>query len=152
MMATDNPLRRQRHYTLHYLLRNTRIAGDVCELGCWRGLSAFQIATNLRSFKRESVFHIFDSLRDFLNIRPWIYPGLKEDVAARRKQFACSLEEVRENLKEFFFIQYHKGWIPQRFDEVKDRKFSFVHVDVDLYQPIRDSFHFFYPRMLKGGS
>ena len=28
---------------------------------------------------------------------------------------------------------------------------SFVHIDVDLYQPTRDSLEFFYPRMNDGG-
>ena len=49
MEATDNELRRQRHYVLNYLLLNTDLkSGDVCEVGCWRGLSAYQIATLLK--------------------------------------------------------------------------------------------------------
>ena len=32
-----------------------------------------------------------------------------------------------------------------------DRAFSFVHVDVDLYEPTRDSFAFFYERLSPGG-
>jgi len=116
------------------------------------GFPLFQIATIFVLSKENRCFYFdsFEGLSEYQTMD--LFPGLKEDVAARRKQFACSLEEVRENLKEFFFIQYHKGWIPQRFDEVKDRKFSFVHVDVDLYQPIRDSFHFFYRECLKAGS
>lgn len=41
--------------------------------------------------------------------------------------------------------------IPNRFKEVSEKKFSFVHIDVDLYQPIRNSLEFFYNRMLPGG-
>jgi hypothetical protein len=44
-----------------------------------------------------------------------------------------------------------KGVIPDRFREVEDRRFSFVHVDVDLYEPIRDSIRFFYDRLNAGG-
>jgi hypothetical protein len=44
-----------------------------------------------------------------------------------------------------------EGWIPERFPEVADRRFAFVHIDVDLEQPTRDSIEFFYPRMNKGG-
>jgi len=71
-----------------------------------------------------------------------------EDI---RKQFACPIEEVRKNLQEFDFIKYYKGWIPMKFHEVEDKKFSFVHIDVDLYQPIYDSFKFFYPRLIRHG-
>jgi hypothetical protein len=34
---------------------------------------------------------------------------------------------------------------------VEDRRFKLVHIDVDLYQPTRDSVEFFYPRMVPGG-
>jgi hypothetical protein len=34
---------------------------------------------------------------------------------------------------------------------VADITFSFVHLDVDLYQPTHDSLAFFYPRMVTGG-
>ena len=41
--------------------------------------------------------------------------------------------------------------IPSRFDELKKNRFSFIHLDVDLYEPTRDSIEFFYPRINKGG-
>lgn len=155
MAGTDNTLRRQRHYTLCYLLRNAPLAtGDVCELGCWRGLSAYQIANHLGLSGGKTVFHIFDSFEG-------LSPFEKEDAPCfnagdarlqeRRKQFACSLETVQENLQEFLFIQYYQGWIPTRFPDVQNHQFSFVHIDVDMYQPIIDSFRFFYPRLVEGG-
>ena len=153
MAQTDNTLRRQRHYTLNYLLWNTNIEqGDVCELGCFRGLSAYQIASYIHSVNRDIIFHVFDSFEglsefstnDILNEK-------NGNTDVRRKQFACSLETVKANLKDFNFVKYYKGWIPVRFAEVKDRQFSFVHVDVDLYQPIYDSFQFFYPKLIKHG-
>jgi O-methyltransferase len=53
-------------------------------------------------------------------------------------------------LSEFPFVHLYKGWIPSRFIEVEDRQFSFVHIDVDLYEPILDSLNFF-PKLVKGG-
>ena len=115
-------------------------------------MSAYQIATHLKSIDKEANFHIFDSfegLSEYDKID--IVPEIKQDLSKRREQFACGEDIVRSNLKEFDFINYYKGWIPDRFKEVQDRKFSFVHIDVDLYQPIYDSFKFFYPRLLDGG-
>ena len=153
MVNTDNFYRRQRHYTLNYLLWSLKSdKGDCCELGCWRGLSAYQIATYMKSLGGKNNFHIFDSfegLSEYKDID--IVQGVKQDLGQRREQFACSEDIVRSNLGEFDFIHYHKGWIPDRFDEVKDHQFSFVHIDVDLYQPIFDSFEFFYPRLVPGG-
>ena len=37
------------------------------------------------------------------------------------------------------------------FWEIKDEKFSFIHIDVDLFEPTFESLKFFYPRLKKGG-
>ena len=153
MESSDNILRRQRHYVLNYLLRNGDLEnGDVCEVGCWRGLSAYQIATYLKTQDIDVVFHIFDSFEGLSEIESVDrFENEKQDLKSIREQFACSLEKVQENMKEFNFIKYYKGWVPERFPEVKDKRFSLVHIDVDLYQPTYDSFRFFYPRLIKNG-
>jgi O-methyltransferase len=154
MLETDNPLRRQRQYVLMQLLQQCKIEqGDVVELGVWRGLSAYQIATHLMHASQEKTeFHIFDSFEGLSEITPVDKAThLIQDAEQIRKRYACSQDIVQANLAEFDFITYHKGWIPEGFERVQDRLFSFVHIDVDLYQPIRDSFLFFYPRLVPNG-
>lgn len=153
MVGSDNDFRRQRHYTLNYLLQNTDLgAGDVCEMGCWRGLSSFQIASRMLEKGAKTTFHIFDSFEGLSEYEEIDIPtGNKADLQVRRKQFACSQEIVQSNLRQFSNIKYHKGWIPERFSDVADCEFSFVHIDVDLYQPIRDSILYFYPRLMDKG-
>jgi hypothetical protein len=58
---------------------------------------------------------------------------------------------VRKNLRHFQRVSLYKGWIPSRFDDVRGRRFSFLHIDVDLYEPTLDSMTFFYPRINRGG-
>ncbi len=48
-------------------------------------------------------------------------------------------------------MRLHPGWIPERFADVGDQSFAFVHVDVDLYEPTRNSLEFFWPRLAPGG-
>jgi len=153
MADSDNPLRRQRHHTLTNLLRAASLdKGDVCELGCWRGLSAYQTASYLKKANFGGQFHIFDSFEGLSALEAVDLPGDRvQDIPSLRKEFSCTEEIVKNNLIEFDFISYYKGWIPDRFDEVDNNKFSFVHVDVDLYQPILDSFQFFYPRLERYG-
>ncbi len=89
--------------------------------------------------------HVFDS-----------FEGLSEpDVADgghwRGGDLAVTVATVQEALSDFPSVEYYKGWIPDRFSDVEDRRFSFVHIDVDLAQPTGDSLSFFYPRMNEGG-
>ena len=48
-----------------------------------------------------------------------------------------TLEEVKSNLSEYSIFKYYKGWIPDRFPDVEDKSFSFVHIDLDFYEPIK---------------
>jgi O-methyltransferase len=61
------------------------------------------------------------------------------------------LEVARRNLAGLAHVSLLPGWIPSRFAEVAHRRFCFVHLDVDLYQPTLDSLDFFYERVVPGG-
>ena len=55
--------------------------------------------------------------------------------------------------KENQNIFIYKGLFPkENSNKIKEKKFSFVHLDVDLYQGTKDSLEFFYPRMIPGGA
>jgi O-methyltransferase len=56
-----------------------------------------------------------------------------------------------EVLKDFNFCKIYKGWIPSAFKEVESKKFSFVHIDVVLYEPTLETIEFFFPKLVKGG-
>lgn len=154
MGISDNTLRRQRHYTLNYLLRNalTRAEGDVCEIGCWRGLSTYQIARQVKDADIKRNMHVFDSFEGLSEFLP--NDESKDQIinkTAVSSMLACPLPVVQENLKDFDFIEYHPGWVPEKFPEVASLRFAFVHIDLDLYQPIRDAFKFFHPLMATNG-
>lgn len=158
MEWADNLAKRCRYISLVQtieLVMDRAVTGDFVECGCWRGHSAHITAGILAERKFAGTFHIFDSfdgLSDLeqadTNEREALSP---EEVEAQAKMFACSEEEFKKNLAEFSFIKTYKGWIPERFEEVSNKTFSFVHIDVDLYQPYIDSIDFFYPRLSSGG-
>ena len=74
-----------------------------------------------------------------------------KDKLAQKKYFKSSEEEVKKLLKSYKFVKIYKGWIPEKFKEIKNKKISFLHLDVDLYEPTLSSLKFFYPRLKKGG-
>ncbi|MGE0683316.1 MAG: TylF/MycF/NovP-related O-methyltransferase [Candidatus Binatia bacterium] len=149
----DVAMRRQRYYTFRYLLHGVALVpGDVCEVGCYRGLSARLIASTLSEMDKKAPFHLCDSfegLSEFSAVDRSDFHDM--DQPEKRRKYVCSLERVQQNLREFDFIVYHKGWIPEPFQPLVDSRFCFVHIDVDLYQPTRDSFEFFYPRLSPNG-
>jgi predicted O-methyltransferase YrrM len=152
MASTDNALRRLRHYTLMQLLQQANLKdGNVVELGTFHGLSAYQIASQLNVRESGAIFSIFDSFEGLSEIKEEDRSTHAIDDDSLREQFSYGEDLVKQNLCSFTGIEFYKGWIPDRFQEVDDQKFSFVHIDVDLYEPIKDSINFFYPKLIKGG-
>lgn len=154
----DNLSKRLRHIALFQILISVlekNIKGNIAECGCFRGQSSYGIASILKKFKFEEKFFIFDSFEGLSDLSPEDRNEIRilsnNEVITQQKSFAADLEVVKNNLRDFSFVQYYKGWIPDRFPEVKNKKFSFVHIDVDLYRPIKDALDFFYPRLEKGG-
>jgi hypothetical protein len=156
---SDNFSKRCRHYGLMQLVeRAARLApdADAAECGCWKGHSTYIISSLLAANGFRGKLHVFDSFEGGLSD---LSPEDKNErfeltaaqIAEQKALFASTEEEVRRALAGFDFVTLYKGWIPERFDAVRDRRFSFVHVDVDLYAPIRKSLEFFYPRLIDGG-
>ncbi len=133
-----------RKYALDQLTKlSLFLDGDTAECGAYKGASSYLICR--RNLKYQKTHHIFDS-----------FEGLSDPVNEdgdywKKGDLSCGEHVLRENLKEFSAVHYYKGWIPERFSDVADRKFCFVHLDIDLYQPTRDSILFFYERMTPGG-
>ncbi len=119
------------------------IPGDTAECGVFRGASSVLLCRRLAGSDKEH--HLFDSFEGLSQ------PSCTDGAYWREGDLSASEETVRETLRDFPFVQYHRGWIPDRFPDVADRSFSFVHIDVDLYEPTRDSLAFFYERMSAGG-
>jgi hypothetical protein len=133
-----------RKYFLNELLKlTTRVPGDFAECGSYKGVSAHLMCAHAE--RHDRTVHLFDS-----------FEGLPEPEARdggwwKKGDLAAGEAALKETLGEFTNWRAYPGWIPSRFSEVKDRSFSFVHIDVDLYQPTRDSIEFFYPRTSPGG-
>ena len=81
-----------------------------------------------------------------------LYASDQEVIAAAKDRIKRIIAEYVKVLENFNFVKLYKGWIPDRFEEVSGKKFSFAHIDVDLYEPTRDSLEFFFPRLVEGGS
>lgn len=143
----ENSLNKERRWMVRQLLRLVdAVPGDTAECGVFEGAGSYLICqANAESptFKRSH--HIFDSFEGLSAPHPTDGAYWKQGDMSRNEDI------VRQNLGEFSEYEFHKGWIPDRFVDVAEKHFAFVHIDVDLYQPTFDSLKFFYSRMSPGG-
>jgi O-methyltransferase len=114
------------------------VSGDMAELGVFQGgTSALMLAAS--SAKHLHLFDTFSGL-------PAGEGGLEAG------DYAASLVSVRRRLSTYADrVTFHPGFFPASATEVEDACFSFVHLDVDLYESTLAGLEFFWPRMTVGG-
>jgi O-methyltransferase len=145
-LTPENNRSFERKYVAHQLVKSlSHVPGDMVECGTYNGATAFFMAqaSALSGAKRSlDIFDSFEglSLPDTMDGKHWTAGDL-----------AMSKDVVRATLADFENVNLYEGWIPDRFAEVEDKTYAFVHIDVDLYQPTLDSLKFFYPRTASGG-
>lgn len=137
-----------RCYILQALCKHAlHLDGHMAECGVYRGGTAFLLASTLRAQANGRIaLHLFDTFAGM--------PASANDDLSDHKQgdFGdTSLQAVQAYLREFPAVSFHPGAIPDTFSQVDVMRFSFVHIDVDLYQSAKDCCEFFYPRMVQGG-
>jgi len=143
-MDADNWHSFDRKYTLDQLLKLTfHLPGDLVECGTYKGASAYLMCRAHRN--SEKSIHLFDSFEGLSSPDPC--DGSYWKAGALR----ISEGALRETLAEFRNYQVYKGWMPERFIDVSEKCFCFLHIDVDLYQPTLTSLDFFYERITTGG-
>lgn len=140
----------QRMYMVRNFLLSTKgLDGDWAECGVFKGSTSLIMAEYNRRYEILQAgcnVHLFDSFEGLAN------PASADSGTNMVKgDYLGTEDEVRRNLSDYDCFVYHRGWIPDRFADVANRKFSFVHIDVDFYEPVRDSLDFFLPRMVNGG-
>ena len=159
MRSTDNFPRQLRFDSLQQTIQTVlkkNIPGDFAECGCWKGLSTYLTCHYIKEFGGGRNFHIFDSFEGGLsdkneqdkNLR---YELTEEQIKKEKLHFSSTEEHLHHALKDHDNYTLYKGWIPERFEEVSDKTYAFVNIDVDLYAPTKDSIDFFFPRLSPGG-
>ena len=120
------------------------VAGDMAEIGVYRGNSAALLAHYAREYKRTvllfDTFEGFDS-RDLVGIDK-----------SRLVEFTdTSLKEVRD-LVGVERVKFVQGRFPQSIPlDLGASRFCLVHIDCDLYEPAKAGLEFFYPLLSPGG-
>jgi O-methyltransferase len=117
------------------------LPGAMAEVGVFQGASAKLLC----EVKGDKELHLFDT-----------FGGLPQSSTAdkgvhREKQYLCSLESVQRYLENYKNVFFYQGLFPDSAKDMPERKFSFVHLDVDLYDSTLAGLEYFYPRLIPGG-
>lgn len=122
-----------------------QLGGDLAEAGVFRGGSARLIA----AAKGPAALHLFD-----------VFDTLRRDTSLDASEHAvrdyfgevyAPLDEVQALLSPYPEVHFHPGLFPASAEPVAGRRFSFVHLDLDLAEGTASALEFFYPRLLPGG-
>ena len=130
--------------TLKGLLGRVRkVEGDLAEVGVYQGGTA-KIIREMIPDKPLYLFDTFCGLPDTL---------IPEDIKHKQYVGGCATDEsfVTDLLKDYSNVKIVKGIFPQTSDIIKDKRFSFCHLDTDIYKSTLDGLEFFFPRMNKNG-
>jgi ubiquinone/menaquinone biosynthesis C-methylase UbiE len=117
-----------------------RKQGEFAEVGVYKGGTARLIAKVCPNKK----VHLFDTFSGLPKGNPDI------DIHEQGDFADISLESVQNFLRDCNNVVYHPGFFPDTAKEIIE-KFSLVHIDVDLYQSVKDSLEIFYNKLVPGG-
>ena len=138
LIAHDDPIR----YTMIALAINSikqdNIKGSLAEVGVYKG----QTSKIIHLLAPNKKLYLFDTFEGF----PIKY--LEKEDKRFRDNTIISLEKTIGNLEN---ITIRKGVFPDTAKGLENEQFSFVMIDLDLYEPTLEALKFFYPRITSGG-
>jgi hypothetical protein len=115
-----------------------KVVGDMAEAGVYLGGTALVMLS--ASGKR---LHLFDT-----------FAGLphEEGPVFHAGGWAGSVETVGRNLDQHADrVEFHPGLFPGSAADLGHLRFSFVHLDLDLYDSTLAALEWFWPRLVPGG-
>ncbi len=140
-------LKEDRLYILWQTVKQTAdIDGDVAEIGVFRGGSSKFIVEALKrngvKNKRIYLFDTFKGMPDNL---------VREDKRGKGGFEDTSFETVKKYLSSYSNIIIYKGMFEDNYRFIADKKFSMVHIDVDIYNSAKNCLNFFNSHLNIGG-
>lgn len=120
------------------------LPGDLVELGVYQGHTATVLAAMARRLDR--CLYLLDTFEGFPAAD---LAGIDAD---KPMGFAdTSLDSVRARVGDDH-VRFVKGYFPDTAAELPETaSYALVHIDCDLYAPVRSALDYFYPRLVSGG-
>ncbi len=139
------------------LLESTlKLPGDVIECGVYRGSSLLQIAHTLKESRSGKRIYGMDSFEGFPegSVQPCDVGSGRWFSALQKKFRFCADTPAHLRMICAAFdlnVELIPGYFCDTLPRVTDRTFSFIHIDVDLYQSYKECLEALYDRLVPGG-
>ncbi len=127
-------------------LKKENIKGDFAELGVHKG----ETAKIIYEMDPARKLHLFDTFAGF-DAQDLQHEKIKGGKFTTKEFSDTDLETVRKEIDGGNQVVFYPGYFPKTAIGLEDTRFSFVHLDADLYLPTIEGLKFFYPKLSKGG-
>ena len=137
--------------------RTRSLTGAVADCGVYKAGSTIGMALFMREHGIRKQIYAFDSFEGFAreSVTKDLDMGRVNEKGGNKMGYSdVSLEQVEAKIRGFRIdnITLLAGYFNQSFKALSpDIRFSFVHLDVNLYESYREGLEFFYPRLDSSG-
>lgn len=133
-------------YALYQIAKNAaNIQGDVAELGVYKGGSAKLLSLTFNKYSPFKKIFLFDTFSGLPA------PDNRFDLHRGGDLVDVSYKKVVSYLSNCKNVVIYKGLFSETLPQIKDKMFSLVHIDVDLYSSVKECCEFFYSKVTNGG-
>lgn len=118
------------------------LEGDAIEIGVWRG-GGLELLAKLNPHRRCI------GVDSFIGMPPSTDKDYHKQGDFSDVDFIAIDGFFRTMYRN---VELHKGFAPEVFQQLNgDRKYAIVLIDVDLYESVKCTLDYFYPRLIDGG-
>ena len=134
--------------------------GNWIECGVWQGYSSLifsRIAKQMNPSFDGSGMYMLDSFEGLSDISDKDHAAIFDSESNSVQSvifdndFTCGIDEVASRFQDYPNLTLIKGWIPDVLVDVPEKRWNFVHIDVDLYEPTLACIEYFYDRLQPEG-
>jgi len=136
-----------RIYVLCYFAERAKnMEGDFVECGTNKGMAARAIIDYIDFSKTDKTFYLMDTFNGLVDE----YKTGNERDTDLVSYDEC-YQEVKKTFSEFNNVIIVRGAIPLTLSEVKAKKISFIHIDMNCAKPEIDAGEYFWDKVVSSG-
>ncbi len=132
------------------------VPGDLIETGVWRGGASIFMRGVLKAHGvHDRTVWVADSFRGLPPPDPDRYPADTDGRWHTAENLAIAVEQVKENFRRYGLlddqVRFLEGWFKDTLPTVRDRRWSLIRLDGDMYESTMDALANLYPGLSPGG-